>query len=237
MNIYRKTAILVGILFITATVASSLSILLTEHILETPDYLTEISSNASQIALAALLMLIDAVAVVGIAIVIHPILKKYNDTLALGYVGARTIESVFFTFYSIILLSLMTLGQGFAEAAASDVAYFQSIGNTLMTLFHWNFTIGYGVIFTLSALLLNYVLFKSKLVPRWISVFGIIGATISLVMNLLIFYGIELPETLDIVIALQEMVLAVWLITKGFNASTIDSLSTKETHTRFSTKK
>ena len=98
MNTYRKTAILVGVLFITATVACSFSIFMTEPILDAPDYLAKVSANASHIILAALLMLIDAIAVAAIAIVIFPVLKKHNASLALGYVGARIIESVFFIF-------------------------------------------------------------------------------------------------------------------------------------------
>lgn len=224
-NTYRKIAILVGVLFITATVATSLSILLTTPILDAPDYLTNISAHATQIVLAALLMFIDAIAVAGIAIAIYPVLKKHNEILALGYVGARIVESVFFIFYVIILLSIMTVGQDFVTAAASEVSHFQTIGNSLMAVFDWTFTLGYGLIFTLSALILNYALLKSKLVPLWLAVFGIIGALISLTMNLLKLYSIELPEILDIVIAVQEMVLAVWLIVKGFNVSLIDSKS------------
>lgn len=223
MNTYRKITILVGILFITATVASSLSIIFTTPILDAPDYLTEIAANAAQIRLASLLMLIDAIAVAGIAIVIYPVLKKHNEILALGYVSARIVESVFFIFYVIMLLSLMSIGQDFATAGASEVSHFQTIGDALMAVFEWTFTLGYGIIFTLSALILNYTLLQAKLVPRWLSVFGIIGAVISLTLNLLVLFSIELTEILDIVIAVQEMVLAVWLIVKGFNVSAIAS--------------
>ena len=230
MNTYRKTAILVGALFIIATVACSISIFLTDPILDAPDYLTKVSANASQIIIAALLMLIDAIAVAAIAIVIFPVLKKHNTTLALGYVGARIIESVFFIFYVIILLSVMTVGRDFITAAPSEASHFQTTGNALMAVFDWTFTLGYGIVFTLSALLLNYALFQSKLVPRWLSLFGIIGAALSLLLNLFTFYSIELPEILDIVIAVQEMVLAVWLIIKGFNMSAIASKSAQMDH-------
>lgn len=230
MNTYRKTAILVGALFITATVACSFSIFLTEPILNAPDYLAKVSANASHIILAALLMLIDAIAVAAIAIVIFPVLKKHNTILALGYVGARIIESVFFIFYVILLLSVMTVGRDFITAATSEASHFQTTGNALMAVFDWTFTLGYGIIFTLSALILNYSLFQSRLVPRWLSIFGIIGAALSLLLNLFKFYSIELPEILDIVIAVQEMVLAVWLIIKGFNISAIASESAQMDH-------
>ena len=230
MNTYRKTAILVGVLFITATVACSFSIFMTEPILDAPDYLAKVSANASHIILAALLMLIDAIAVAAIAIVIFPVLKKHNASLALGYVGARIIESVFFIFYVIILLSIMMVGRDFITATPSEASHFQTIGNALMAVFDWTFTLGYGIVFTLSALILNYSLFQSKLVPRWLSIFGIVGAAFSLLLNLFKFYSIELPEILDIVIAVQEMVLAVWLIIKGFDLSAIVSKSAQRNH-------
>jgi len=92
MDSNRKTAIIVGVLFITATVAYSLGVIFLDPILAGSDYLTKASENEKQVIIGALLVLIDAVAVAGIAIVIYPILKKYNEALALGYVGARIVE-------------------------------------------------------------------------------------------------------------------------------------------------
>ncbi|MBK5191061.1 MAG: DUF4386 domain-containing protein, partial [Methanosarcinales archaeon] len=96
MDSHRKTAISVGILFITATVAYSLGVIFLDPILGGSDYLTKVSENENQVIIGALLVLIDAVAVAGIGIVIYPILKKHNETLALGYAGARIVESVLF---------------------------------------------------------------------------------------------------------------------------------------------
>ncbi len=166
-------------------------------------------------------MLIDAIAVAAIAITIHPVLRKYSNTLARSYMGARLVESVFFILYAITLLALMTFGVEFATAKDIEASHFQAIGSSLHAIMDWTFTIGYGIVFTLSALILNYILYKSRLVPRWLSVWGFIGGTISMGMNLVSFYNILLPEGLDFVIALQEMVFAIWLIIKGFNPSTI----------------
>lgn len=225
MNTYRNTAIIVGVLFIIATVASSLGFVILSPILDAPDYLTGVSANEYQVITAVLLMLIDAVAVVGIAIMMYPVLRKLNEALALGYVAARTIEGVLFTVYVVTLLLLLTLSQEFVRAGAPDASYFQTGGTLLQAASDWTLSLGLRLAFGLSALILNYLLFKSKLVPRWLSGWGFVGAALVFALLLLEFFSINLSEILDILIAVQEMVFAVWLIVKGFNSSAIASLS------------
>ena len=225
MNTHRKTAIIVGALFILATVASSLGIFIFSSILDAPDYLISVSANESQVIMAALFVLIDVVAVVGIAIMMYPILKKHNEALALGYVAARTIEGVLFTVYVVILLLLLTLSQEFVKAGTPDASYFQTGGTLLRAASDWALSLGLRLAFALSALILNYLLFNSKLVPRWLSGWGFVGATLVFALLLLEFFGINLTEILDLPIALQEMVFALWLIVKGFNSSAIASES------------
>ena len=227
MNSNRKTAIIVGVLFIIATAATMLSLVGTEPILDAPDYLINVSANENQVIIGALFMLIDAVAVSGIAIIMYPILKKYNEVLALGYIGARVVECVLFIIYVIILLSLLTLSQEFVKAGAPDVSYFQTGGTLLLAASDWAFSLGLGLIFTLSALILNYSLYQSKLIPRWLSGWGLVGATLVFALTLLEFFSINLTEILNFPIALQEMVFAVWLIFKGFNSSAIASATAK----------
>ena len=96
MNSFKKTAIIVGVLFITATVASSLCFTILDPILNAPDILDNVSANTTQVIIGVLLLLIDSVAVVGIAVMMFPILKKHNEALALGYVGFRVIEAASF---------------------------------------------------------------------------------------------------------------------------------------------
>ena len=175
-------------------------------------------------------MLIDALAVAAIAITLHPVLKKHNETLALGYVGARIMESVFFTIYIIFVLTLLTLSQEFVQSATSEASYFKAGGTLLLAASEWTFSVGYGIIFTLSALILNYLLYQSRLVPRWLSIWGFISAALSLGLNLLNFFGMGITELLDLSIAVQEMVFAVWLIIKGFDFSLINSKSVKMEH-------
>lgn len=152
-------------------------------------------------------MLIYVVAAVGIAIVMYPILKKHNETLALGYVGARIFEGVFFTAYVVILLLLLTLGQEFVKVGTLDASYFQTGGTLLLESSDWAFSFGLRLTFGISALILNYLLFSLKLVPRWLSGWGG-GAILVFALLPLKFFSINLAEILDLPIALQEMVFA-----------------------------
>ena len=227
MNTYRKNAIMAGVFYIAATVASSLTVVVMSPMLDAPDYLVRLARNEFQVMMAALLMLIDVVCVVGIGIVLYPILKKHIEALALGYAAARAIEGVLFTVYVIGILSLLTLSQEFVKAGAPDASHFQTGGTVLLAASDWAFTLGLRLPFVVSALLLNYSLDRTRLVPRWLSVWGFIGAILVFAILLFKFFSITVPEFSDFLIAVQEMVFAVWLIVKGFNV-TANELSATE---------
>ncbi|MFX0066972.1 MAG: DUF4386 domain-containing protein [Candidatus Hermodarchaeota archaeon] len=225
MNSNRRTAIIVGVLFITATVAYSLGVIFLSPILGSPDYLTKASENGNQMIIGAFLVLIDSVAVAGIGIVIYPILKKHNETLALGYAGARLAEGLLFIVNAITALTLLTLSQEFVKAGAPDASYYQNMGAVLLAAGNWAYLLGLGLAFALSALILNFVLYRSRFVPRWLSSWGFIGAALVFANYLLQFFGTNPVEILFYPIAVQEMIFAVWLIVKGFNPSAIASRS------------
>ena len=230
MNSYRKTAIIVGVLFIIATVTAILSGVFLGSILDPPDYLINVSANETQVIIAMLFELILAASVMGIGVMMFPILKKHIESLALGYVGIRLIETIFIIVASVSLLSLLTLSQEYV-AGALDASYYQPSGTLLLALRDWAHVFGTMIFLGLGGLPLNYLLYQSKLIPRWLSVWGLIGATLILLTGLLGLFGLSPASTtttfLAAPIAVQEMVFAVWLIVKGFNSSAIESGSAK----------
>jgi len=225
----RNTARIVGILFIIATVAPISTIFFLGFLggavsgEPIPDFLVNVSTNEMQVIIGMLIELIWALAVVGIPVMLFPILKKHNEGLALGFFSLRFIEAVSVIVHSIILLSLLTLSQEFVKAGAPDASYYLPLGTLLLAARDWTFMIGSGLVWSLSALLLNYVLYRSKLIPRWLSGWGLVGAVLSFATYFLGFFSINLTDFLFLPIALQEMVFAVWLIVKGFNPSEIAS--------------
>ena len=158
--------------------------------------------------------------------VMFPVIKRHNERLARGYVGARVFEGFFdVVVYGIAPLLLLTLSLEFVEAGAPVDSYFQTAGALLLALRDWasileNFPYGLG------ALILSFVLYRSVLVPRWLSVWGLVGAILVLAMGLLRLFGYPVIF-LAIPIILNELVLAIWLIVKGFNSAAIPSESAK----------
>jgi len=228
MNSNRKTAIIVGVLFIIGTVAGVLSAVVTGPILNDPDYLIKISANETQIILGAIFVLIMGFALAMVPVMLFPIFKKYNEPLALGSVVFRgALEAVTYIAFVISWLLLLTLSQEYVKAGAPDTSYFQTLGFVILEAGVW---IGHlvSIVFSLGALMIYYLFYQSKLIPRWLSVWGLAGAIVSLAVPLLEMFGSELG-ILIVPLALQEMVLAVWLIIKGFNSSAIASESVKQT--------
>ena len=227
MDSARKTATVVGLLFIIATVAPITSAFFTGSIHDT-DYLTAVSANQNRVLIGVLLLLIMTASIVSIPIVIYPVLKKHNETLALGYVGARIFEGFFSTINIINILFLLSLSREFVTSAAPVDSYFQTSGALLLAGFDWG-SILLDFPFTIGALVLNYVLYKSKLVPRWLSALGLVGAALWLTDAFLRVFSLSSPslEILALPIAAQEMILAAWLIIKGFNTPATALESTK----------
>jgi hypothetical protein len=193
-----------------------------------PDYLGNVSANESQVIIGMLIEMTYALAVIGIIATLLPIFKKHNEAFALGFHSLRFIEAICMIVGSIGLLTLLTLSQEFGEAGAPGASYIYTVGTLLLAIRDWAFLIGSGLIWSLSALILNVLLYQSKLVPRWLSVWGLAGAALSLANYLPQFFGFDSIEILFLPIAVQEMVFAVWLIVKGFCPSAIASESAKQ---------
>jgi hypothetical protein len=155
-------------------------------------------------------------------------LKWHNETLALGFFSLRFIEAISVVVGSIILLTLLTLSQEYAVAGAPGASHFETAGTVFLAAREWAFLLGSGLVFSLSALILNYLLYQSKLIPRWLSAWGLVGATLSFANYTPRFFGIDSVVILFLPIAVQEMAFAVWLIVKGFNPSAIAPPSARQ---------
>lgn len=211
----NKVARTVGILFIIGTVAGISSAVLTTPILDGQNYLTNVVTSENQLILGTIFILIMGFALSMIPAVLFPIFKKYNEALALGAVIFRgALEAVAYIAIVISMLLLLTLGKDFANAGAQDAVYFQTLGSLLQEAVTW-LSIHISIVFSIGALMIYYLFYQSKLIPRWLSIWGLVGAVIYLAEPLLAMFGSEM-EILFAPLALQEMVLAIWLIVKGF---------------------
>jgi len=222
----RKTAVIVGVLFIIGTVAGILSFALAGPILNAPDYLIEISANKNQMIIATLFLLSMGFALAMIPVMMFPIFKKYNEALALGYIVFRgALETVTYIATAICWLLLIILSQEYAKAGAPDVAYFRSIGAVFLegSSSISNILI---LVFGLGALIFYSLLYQSKLIPRGLSIWGLIAILLHITTSFLLMFAFIDPDSsilfvMNFPIFLQEMVMAVWLIVKGFDPSAI----------------
>jgi hypothetical protein len=206
-----------GVLFITASATVILTVIPIGFIIDrTTDYFVNVSANENQVLLGVFLEFLWAFAVIGIPILLFPILKKYDETLNIGFFSFRLIEGIITLVGTISLLTLLTLSQDFVQAGTPAESHYQTLGDLLITVREWSFMIGPGLSFALSAVILNYILFQSHIVPRWLSGWGFIGGLLCFPGYLLQFLNMN-QDILFAAIGIQEMVFAVWLIVKGFD--------------------
>jgi hypothetical protein len=227
MSSDRKRAIIAGTLFLVGF-AGVVTVALTKPILDGPDYLVKLSANANQIIIGAFFQLIMAFACAGIAISLYPVLRRYNEGLAIGAVGFRIIEAVFQIIGVVGLVSLLTLSEEFVKAGAPNSSYFQIAGALLQSGNAWINNVAVLLAWSVGALMYYYVFYQTKLIPRWLSAWGLLGIVLTIATSTLVMFRIVSPFSsiqvvLNIPIALQELVLGVWLIAKGFNVSVIAS--------------
>jgi Domain of unknown function (DUF4386) len=230
MNSYRNMARIAGILFFIGTVTGLFNSF-TEPIVNAPDYLTSIAANSTQVLIGALFLFIAAMVSGSIAISLYPVLKKQNEALALGAVGFRLMEAIFYIVNIIGILSLVTLSQDFVRAGAPNASAYHIVGTFIQAARAYaNFVFGVGA-FSLGALMYYIVFYQSRLIPRWLSGWGLIAATLSGASAFLVMFGLKplspLMTVLVVPIFFNEIVLEGWLIFKGFNPSAIASLPEK----------
>lgn len=232
MNTGRYTAIMVGVLYIIGTAAGVLSVVVAAPFIDASDYLVQVAANAKWVILGALYILTMGLALAMVPVLMYPILKKQNSVLALGYVVFRgALETVLYMAMTISWLVLLGTSQSYVHAGALPASDFQSLG-VMIVNGHDAIRSILESVFPLGALMFYAVLYQSKLIPRWLSGWGFAAAMLWLAGGLLGTFQLITPMStsqlvLSVPIGLQEMVMAVWLIVKGFNPAAIASGSAR----------
>ena len=228
MNNNKKIARIVGALFIIGTVAGILSLTGTSMI-DNPGYLVKIAGSKNSVVLGALLILTMGISLSSMTVVLFPVLKKYNETLALGALIFRgVLELVCYVASAVSCLLLLALSQNYVSAGTPVESNFQLLGAMLKDE---RFLMGEitAILFSVGALFIYYIFYKTKLIPRWLSLWGLVGAMIYLANGILCIFVFNTEyEYFKYILGVQEMVMAGWLIVKGFNASAFNALMIKE---------
>jgi hypothetical protein len=231
MALNRKTAIIVGVLFIIGTVSGILSGIFTGPVLGASDYLKQVASNENSVVLGALFVLVMGFPLAMIPVMMFPIFRQYNEPLALGAVVFRGIlEAVTYMVIATCWLLLIPVGREFVKVSSANAATFQAVGTFINQSVYWTEHI-LALVFTIGAMMLYWLFFKTKLIPAWLSLWGFIGAILYFAAPILNMFDPLHPALslgvkwgyLMIPLAIQEMVFAVWMIIKGFNSGAIVS--------------
>jgi len=238
MNTYRKDAVMAGVLYFLGTVFGVLSNVIGGDVLSSRswgkplvgvDILNLVASNSSRITGGAFLILMMGILLMAMTVFLYPIFRKDSEVLALGMVLFRgALEGPFYFLSTLCFLAQVSIGNTYSATGADSVV-FQSMSNAL-----YQFQVRLapvGPIFFLSGAMCIYVSFyRTRLIPRWLTVWGFIGVVFYMASTLLKFFDMNASGIgfyLEMVLAPQEMVMAVWLIVKGFNPKAITALFAK----------
>ena len=223
MNADKKIARIVGVLYIIGTVAGILSLVVMGPVRNAQDYPISVPASETQLVVGALFVLMMGLALAMVPVMMFPILREHNEALALAYVVVRGgLEAVAYLAIATSWLLLVPLSQIYAQAGVLDASNVQTLGTLLLEAKEIGSIL--TIVFCLGALIFNYLLYQTELVPRWLSGWGLIAIVPYLAAGLLAMFGIihalsPIYAILNLPLALQEIVLAVWLIVRGFNSS------------------
>jgi hypothetical protein len=223
MDQVRKTALVAGVFYLVTFVSSIPAVFLLGPVLNDSTYVVGAGAD-SQVVLGCLLDLVNAIACVGTAVALFPVVRRQNEGFALGFVTSRIFEAAIIVIGIVSLLAVVTLRQPGAHGV--HAATLMTAGQTLVAVRDWTFLLGPGLVPGINALLLGYLMYRSGLVPRVIPVIGLVGAPLLVASavarmfagqdSLVVFAAIA-----TVPIFVWELSLGLYMTFKGFRPSPI----------------
>jgi Domain of unknown function (DUF4386) len=225
VNTTRRTALVAGIFYLITFVASIPAVFLLAPVLDNADYIVSAGAD-TRVLWGCFLDLVNALACIGTAVALFPVVKRQNEAVALGFVTSRMLEAAIILIGVVSLLAVVTLRQDLAGAPGTDTASLVTTGQALVAVRDWTFLLGPGLMPGINALLLGWLLYRSGLVPRVIPLMGLIGAPLLIASATATLFRGNDPVTVLAAIAtvpifLWELSLGLWLVVKGFKPSPI----------------
>lgn len=216
MMLSRTNEKLIGVLFLLATASFMLGSMVIESNIAQADYLSHLYPNRTPIFVGIFLEFINSVAVVGISVLLFPLLKHHNTTIAVGYLSSRIIESILLIVGIIAPLVLLTLSETHLTADGVTQAYHTDLGNLIIKGQEMTFELAMLAL-GVGSVLLCWLMYHKRLIPRLLALLGIIGYIALTASSCLAIIGIDLGEVLFIPGGIFEIIFPLWLIFKGFN--------------------
>ncbi len=221
MNTNKNSAIAAGILYLIAAIAAIIGRLLYGPILQHPEYILQGGAQENQILWGAFFEILTAFAVFGTPIALFPVLRKTNLSLSVASVAFRVLEGTMIILGVLALLTIVNLSHTDLQNMQLDTASYVLISKALLALHHWTFTFGPNIALGPSTFMIGYMLYRSKLVPSYIGIMGMVAGPLIFLCGILIMFGAFAQISLwSILLALPvflyEMTLAIRLLRRGF---------------------
>jgi hypothetical protein len=222
--IFKKTdAKITGWFFIAAAVSSIIGLKLYDPIFTDSNFLLSANKNYSQIVFGAVNELILCVTATGTGIMLFPLLKRYNEKMALGYLSFRLLEVVFIMIGTVSVLTALTISENYANGVIRDKDTAQNLMLLFIYLHKWTFMLGPNFMLAINTFLYSYVFSKSNVVPKNLARLGILASFLIMFAAILEMFGVIQQISiwgilLALPIALYEMTLAVWLLVRGIKS-------------------
>ena len=228
MTSTRKTALVAGVFYLI-TFISIPTLAFYGPVKNHRDWILS-SGSSTGVLVGGFLEVIVALAGIGTAVTLYPVVKRQNEGIALGFVTARILEAAMIFTGVISLLSLVTLRQDLGGTAGANAAALVTTAASHVAVYNWTFLLSQSLMPGINALLLGSLLYRSRLVPRIIPVVGLIGAPLLICTVIATLFGgfkLGSPELAALPVAAWEFSLGVWLVVKGFRPSPITAAISK----------
>ena len=221
MDSMRKTALVAGVLYLITFISSIPAVFLLDPVLSNPNYIVGAGAD-TQVIGGAFLDLVNAIAAIGTAVALFSVVRRQNEGFALGFVTARMFEAAVIVVGVVSILAVVTLRQ--AGATGADAASLVTTGRALVAIRDWTFLLGPSLIPGVNALLLGYLMYRSRLVPRLIPTLGLVGGPLLISSAVGTMFGVNDAVSLWSGVALLpiflwELSLGLWMTFKGFQRS------------------
>ena len=237
MKSARRTAIVAGIFFLITEVTAIGGMLLYGPVLGNPDFIVSASADDTAVLGGAFLEVLLAIAVVGTAVTLYPVIRRQNEGMALGHVAGRLLEAAIIAVGAISLLAVVTMRHALAGTSGAEAATAVTIGQSLVAVHDWTFVFGPKLALGVNTVLLAYLMYRSRLVPRAIAVLGLIGGSLIFASGTAVLFGAYEDLSIPGVVAAApvfawEVSVAIWMIVKGFRPSPVLTGATPPAATR-----
>lgn len=219
---FRKTASVVGAVYLAGFVVGIVGNIMIKSILDAPNHLSIISASSMTVAIGAILWLLAVIGDAGHGVLMFPVLKQHSERMAIGYLAFRIVDAIFIAVMVLFMLIQIPLGSEYLKTATVDASFLQALSAVSVQASQYAYEIGMSAL-GVSGLLLCYTLYRAKLVPGWLAIWGLVGYATILFGMVSAIMGSGLGDLSSLPGGLWEVFIGVWLIVKGFSSSAVVS--------------